>query len=145
MNHQLSCYPSLSLGIKQFGGGGSAVFTWADLRYCGWPMFQYWKESGVDTNALLVCLVKENLGWALSRPTTVLENIQWLPQIEVVPCPEPVLSRQVFIIGRESEFTNEAEYLSQLCQSVIHQQIVPEMLTFAPWIAEAMSAKTKVR
>ena len=164
--------PSVVLLPKSFPwdqtirGGAEHVLTWADLRYCGLPMVQYWKETGagkvndlffrtigaqfperivVDTNALLVCLVKENLGWALSRPTTVLENIQWLPQIEVVPCPEPVLSRQVFIIGRESEFTNEAEYLSQLCQSVIHQQIVPEMLTFAPWIAEAMSAKTKVR
>ena len=92
----------------------------------------------VDTNALLVCLVKENLGWALSRPTTVLENIHWLPQIQVVPCPEPVLSRQVFIIGREAEFVNEAEYLSQFCQSVIRREIVPEMTAFAPWIAEAM-------
>ena len=46
MNHQLSCYPSLSLGIKQFGGGAEHVLTWADLRYCGLPMVQYWKETG---------------------------------------------------------------------------------------------------
>ena len=151
--------PKSFLGSKTNRGGASLSLTWADLRYCGLPMIQYWKETGagkvndlflrtigfqfperivVDTNALLVCLVKENLGWALSRPTTVLENIHWLPQIQVVPCPEPVLSRQVFIIGREAEFVNEAEYLSQFCQSVIRREIVPEMTAFAPWIAEAM-------
>ncbi len=138
--------------------------TWSDLRYCGLPMIQYWKETGagkvndlfirtigmqfperiiVDTNQLLVYLVKENLGWALTRPTTVLENIQWLPSIVVAPCPKPVLSRQVYIIGRESEFTLEAEYLGHLCQSMIQTQILPKLLSFAPWMGDSMTAKGK--
>lgn len=138
--------------------------TWSDLRYCGLPMIQYWKETGagkvndlfirtigmqfperiiVDTNQLLVYLVKENLGWALTRPTTVLENIQWLSSIKVVPCPKPVLSRQVFIIGRESEFTLEAEYLEHLCQAMIQSKILPELLSVAPWMGNTMNCKGK--
>ena len=153
-----------SFYLKQTEEDTPPQLTWSDLRYCGLPMIQYWKETGagkvndlfirtigmqfperiiVDTNQLLVYLVKENLGWALTRPTTVLENIQWLPSIKVVPCPKPVLSRQVYIIGRESEFTLEADYLEHLCQAMIQSKILPELLSVAPWMGNTMNCKGK--
>ena len=159
--------PSVILLPKSFYHGNTDDFpqlTWSDLRYCGLPMIQYWKETGagkvndlfirtigmqfperiiVDTNQLLVYLVKENLGWALTRPTTVLENIQWLSSIKVAPCPKPVLSRQVYIIGREAEFTLEAEYLEHLCQAMIQSQILPKLLSVAPWMGNTMTCKGK--
>lgn len=88
----------------------------------------------VDTNALMVKLVAEGVGWAFTRPTTVLQNLPLLPEITVAQMQKPDLSRTVYLMGRESEFVDEAKHLEAIARDVVVHDILPKVLTFAPWV-----------
>ncbi len=141
--------------------GADYIWTWNELAVCGLPLIRYWKESGagelndifllshgmqfseriqVDTNALMVRLVEEGIGWAFSRPTTVLQNIHLLKNIAVVPMQPPTLTRTVFVLGREGEFESEATVLANIGRRVFSEKIIPEVLKFAPWLSGQIRA-----
>lgn len=147
--------PSVLLLPKRLTAQAKGPWTWERLQCCGLPLVRFWDRSGagqlnnafirlqgfqfaerisVDSNALTMALIKENLAWAFTRPTTVLQNIHQLEDITVAEMQPPVLSRQVFVMGREAEFETEARRLAEFCEQVLAQKIVPEMIEFAPWI-----------
>lgn len=132
-----------------------AVWTWERLKLCGLPLIHYWKETGagrlndlfarsngfdfpehiaVDTNALMLRLVQRGTGWAYTRPTSMLQNIHLIDDIAVLPMPNPLLTREVFLMGRQDEFLAEAEVLSDLARGCLRREIIPEILKFAPWL-----------
>ncbi|MDO5532382.1 LysR family transcriptional regulator [Sutterella sp.] len=132
------------------------VWTWEDLRFCGLPLISYWNESGagklndlflrsngfnfpehlvVDTNSLMLKLVAEGMGWAFTRPTSILQNITMLPELGVVEMQKPVLTREVFIMGRRGEFISEAEVIRDISSDFIRSCTIPEIEKFAPWVA----------
>ena len=90
----------------------------------------------VDTNALMVKLISEGIGWGFSRPTTVLQNLHFLPHLAIRPMQPPTFSREVFIIGREQEFILESEILYSLSTHYLQRQLIPQILDFAPWVKD---------
>lgn len=149
--------PSILMLPVKLAATRSADFawTWEKLATCGLPLVRYWKESGagevndlfmrshglvfperisVDTNTLMVRLVAQGVGWAFTRPTTVLQNIECLPRIAVRPLQPPTLTREVYVLGHEGEFVTESEILADIGRSVFAQEIVPRVLEFAPWL-----------
>lgn len=148
--------PSVLMLPKSFSKQEQAdhLWSWRRLALCGLPLISYWKETGageindmflrsyglsfpekisVDTNSLMVRLIAGNVGWGFSRPTTVYQNLYMLKDILVRPMQEPKFSREVFIIGREKEFTFEADALHEVCAQYVERSLIPEILKFAPW------------
>ena len=120
------------------------------------PLIHYWKESGagklndlfarsngfnfpehiaVDTNALMLRLVQLGIGWAYTRPTSVLQNIHMLTDLAVLPMPAPTLTREVLLMGRKNEYLSEAAFLCDIAHDCVSNQIIPHILQFAPWLA----------
>lgn len=131
------------------------VWSWERLARCGLPHIAYVRETGagqvndlflrthglsfperiaVDTNSMLVSLVREGIGWAFTRPTTVLEMIHLLDEIAVVPMQEPVLAREVFVMSREGEFANEMSLITDIAKRAFEFAVLPRILAFAPWL-----------
>lgn len=149
--------PSVLILPKILTDEENGPWSWAKLSVCGLPLIRYWDETGageinelflrthglnfpekisVDTNSLLVTLVADNIGWAFSRPTTVLQNIQLLPKLAVREMQQPNFRREVFLIGREQEFVLESELVADIAKNCVKKTIIPEALKFAPWIKE---------
>ncbi len=147
--------PSILMLPKAFEKEEDQVWSWKRLSTCGLPLVRYWSETGageindtfmrthgisfpdrisVDTNALMVKLISEGIGWGFSRPTTILQNLHMLPKLIVRPMQPPFFSREVFIIGREQEFLLESELIYELSTSYVQKQLIPEILDFAPWV-----------
>lgn len=133
------------------------VPTWEELRLCGLPLIRYWKDSGagrvnelflrtqgirftdtleVYSNALLVELVAQGFGWALIRPSTMLESAHSAARVKVLASPAPVLDREVYIEGREDYFTREADLLRAVCEETLAEEIAPRLKAIAPWAAQ---------
>ena len=150
--------PSVFLLPQRIASSNSS-WSWENIALCGLPMISYWRETGagqindmflkmhgldfterivVDTNAIMVKLVAEGIGWAFTRPTTVLENIHMLSKLVVAEIKSPVLLREVFLMGREGEFTQEEEHVARICRSVLLHSIIPEIQRFAPWTVSDM-------
>ncbi|WP_290373054.1 LysR family transcriptional regulator [uncultured Parasutterella sp.] len=149
--------PSVLILPKTFALEDDHEWTWQRLAVCGLPLVKYWNETGageinetflrmhglsfpdrisVDTNALMVKLISEGIGWGFSRPTTVLQNLHFLPHLAIRPMQPPTFSREVFIIGREQEFILESEILYSLSTHYLQRQLIPQILDFAPWVKD---------
>lgn len=121
------------------------------------PLIRYWKDSGagrvnelflrtqgirftdtleVYSNALLVELVAQGFGWALIRPSTMLESAHSAARVKVLASPAPVLDREVYIEGREDYFTREADLLRAVCEETLAEEIAPRLKAIAPWAAQ---------
>lgn len=152
--------PSILMLPQALAGERETLWTWEHLRRCGYPLISYWKESGagelndrflrthgfdfpqrifVDNNAFMVNLVASDIGWAFTRPTTVLEASYLLPKICVRPMQPPVLKRTVYVMGREGEFTDEAQFLHGIAMDVVKQEILPRIMSFTPWLKDSLN------
>lgn len=137
-------------------------WTWDRLAHCGLPLISYSHETGagnisnqflkantlffpervvVDNSAMLIGLVKQGIGWAFTQPTTVLSMAHELDDIVIAPMQEPVMTREVCLMGREGEFTAEVPLIKDVAQRSFEQKIFPEIFAFAPWLVNQLSIK----
>lgn len=149
--------PSILLLPKALEKNSTQRWTWDRLRHCGYPLIRFGEETGagrlnnaflrshhfnfpericVENNSFTMALVKADVGWAFTRPTTVLQNIHLKDQICIAQMQEPTLTRKVHIIGRESEFENEAVLLKTFCENYLRKVLIPQLIRIAPWVAD---------
>ncbi len=152
--------PSILILPKALVKQRNIVWDWERLQRCGLPLISYWKESGagmlndlflrshgfvfperffVDNNAFMVKLVAEGIGWAFSRPTTALETEHLLSEVAIRPMQKPLLTRTVYIMGREGEFMEETKLIHEIALATIRENIIPRIVKFAPWVADKMT------
>ena len=131
--------------------------TWKDLQFCGLPLIHYHKNNSggrlekklfnqlgisfvscieVDINAMLMSFIADGLGWGLMRPTTFVQHPNLLKGIKVSPVPEPVVSRELYVITRNGEFDQLAARITEVAASCIETEIAPRLLENAPWVAD---------
>lgn len=130
--------------------------TWERLQFSGLPILQYNNQNSggklqekffgklglnfvnrfeVDINALLLDYVAHGAGWALSRPTTLLQHPNLAKEVDVRPMPKPIASREVYVIARKG---NRPELVSQIASAAcecFRNTIAPQIIEVAPWTA----------
>lgn len=130
--------------------------TWERLQYSGLPIVQYNKQNSggklqekffsklglnfvyrfeVDINALLLEYVANGAGWALTRPTTLLQHPNLAKHVDIRPMPAPVASREVYVIARKNTHAQLASHLAEQACEYFRTTIAPEMVKITPWVA----------
>lgn len=129
--------------------------TWSSLQLCGLPQIAYdiansgasmerrlFNENGlkfvrrieVDLNSLLMSMVSSGMGWALTRVSTLAQYPQYAKQVNVCEMPDPLASREVFLIYKNQSQASNALAIAKIIQAVIAEKLIPQMLVYAPWI-----------
>lgn len=129
--------------------------TWQHLQYCGLPQISYDKansgalterrllnENGlnfirrieVDLNVLMMGMVAKNMGWALTRVTSLVQFPEYGRNVNVYEMPDPLVSKEVFLIYKNTAFSDMAERIAREIKKVICGDLIPKMLTWTPWI-----------
>lgn len=129
--------------------------TWEHLKYCGLPQISHDKDSSgaaledrlfsenglnfvhqldVNTNSLIVEMVAERFGWSLTRETSLIRFPQFAEQISVRQMPDPLTSREIFLIYKKDVFSPMAQKIAGEIRQTIEFSLVPRMLSWAPWI-----------
>ena len=129
--------------------------TWERLKYCGLPQISHDKDSSgaameerlfsenglnfihqldVNSNTLIVEMVAERFGWSLTRVTSLIRFPEFADQITVRQMPDPLVSREIFLIYKKTALTPMAEKIASEIRQAINDSIVPKMLFWAPWI-----------
>ncbi len=119
--------------------------SWTAVQHCGLPFISYWRDCGagrlndryireqnvkltdrysVDSNAVLVSLVAEGFGWAIVRPSVLIQTRR-LAELDVLPMPEPVLHRSVYVMGRRHEFEKEARIIERISKVFYTEKLLP--------------------
>lgn len=138
-------------------------WTWEDLKLCGYPLITSFSSSGggrlnssyfsslsldfqhkiaVDFNGVMVELIKNKLGWALSRPSTLLQTRTDTSEISIVPMPEPTLNRRLYVMHREGEFGCEGVKIQKICREILLARVLPKIIKIAPWTREKLLIPT---
>lgn len=129
--------------------------TWSSLQLCGLPQIAYdiansganmerrlFNENGlkfvrrieVDLNSLLMSMVSSGMGWALTRVSTLAQYPQYAKQVNVYEMPDPLASREVFLVYMNQSQASNALAIAKIIQAVIVEKLIPQMLVYAPWI-----------
>lgn len=131
--------------------------TWQALQYCGLPLIHYHKNNSggklekklfaelgvnfvnrieVDINAMLVSFVADGMGWALTRPSTLVQHSALLDGIRICPSPEPLSGRDVFVINRNAELDDMAANITRIAAGAFLEHFVPEFDRITPWVGD---------
>ena len=151
--------PSLLLLPEAMAKSKTTPWTWNDLQFCGKPCIYYYHESGggrlnetylssqlltlpnkieVDSNTVMVSLIRRNLGWTITRPSTVLQTRSLVEGVVAVPMPEPVLFRDLVLISDKSEDKRLVDLCYKAVRDVTRDMIIPKLIAQAPWLKESI-------
>ncbi len=149
--------PSLILMSEKMAQSKRGPWSWIDLQLCGKPFIYYHLESGggrlngsylssqylnfpnqleVDSNTVMVSLIREDVGWTITRPSALLQTKKLVEGTVAAKMPDPVLVREVFLITRESEEKSLVDECFKTISAILRESIVPTLKQIAPWVAD---------
>lgn len=129
--------------------------TWERLQHCGLPIIRYHRNNSggrleeklfddlglsfestleVDINALLLTFVAEGRGWTITRPTSLVQHPELAQGVRALPMPEPVVSRELFVITRAAEESPLASRIAAVAARAVAEDLIPAFARWAPWV-----------
>jgi len=130
--------------------------TWQELADSGLPLIRYSRRSAsgrmvdahltrlrlhvpfsieADTTRVMLELVRDGAGWAISTPICLLQGRDLLPEVELRETPRPQFQREIFLISRRDEPDSLVERMLHESRTLLAEEIVPEINTLLPQIA----------
>jgi DNA-binding transcriptional LysR family regulator len=134
--------------------------SWSDLKFSGVPFVRYSSRSSsgrlieafldriglelplrfeADTSRVLLSLVAEGMGWALTTPLCLLQCQDMVARMHLLPAPPPTAIREMFIVTRSGEYESLAEKVTDICRAELRANIVPMLVRIAPWTQSMFS------
>lgn len=80
------------------GSGGGKLFDNFLLTH-NIPIHQ---RINVDSTAVLLELINEGMGWAITRPAGIIQHWETIPNVKLAPMPKPLLSRELYLVSKKS-------------------------------------------
>lgn len=135
------------------------TWRWEDLQYCGKPVVRYSAQSSfgktiealfqrlrlnlpmrfeADVSRVLFSLVAGGVGWGITTPLCLLQCIDMLPHIRVLPAPPPTLVREIYVITRKGESEKLAELVREICAARLNESIVADLVRVTPWVESSL-------
>lgn len=145
---------SLIVLPKRFEGDPCCE-SWQGLQFCGIPFIKYHHATGggklndvffrslgisltnqleVDSNSTMLSLIAEGVGWTISRVSTILQNKAYMDKIFFTKMPNPLLTRRLYILTRQSEPELLMEQVIKEVCDILKTKIYPQLISIAPWM-----------
>lgn len=106
------------------------------LRRCGHSPRPYLE---IDTSDVVMAMVGENLGWAITTPLCYFQARAYSTQVSAIPLPGPGLVRTIYQLSREGEFEEMVESCFQASRSVLQDHIFPQIRQLVPWVKTSIA------
>ncbi len=153
-----------SIIVLPQNSGLPAKPTWQQLQFCKWPFLQYSHDNSggrldqkffgklglrfperltVDINAVMLEYIAHGEGWTLTRPTSLLQHPDLSTHVDVRPMPEPLASRELYVISRRGFNSDLADKITQSAVDCFVRKIAPEMVKKTPWIEPYLLCRGK--
>lgn len=89
-----------------------------------------------DTTEVMLSVVADGLGWALSSPLALMQCENILPSVHLQPAPSPSFYRDVYVVTRYKEYESLVETILQEATNQLYSQILPKIQALAPWVVD---------
>lgn len=143
---------------KQFHSDGR-TYTWLQLVNNDLPLVRYSRRSAAgraaethfsrlrltvpvkveaDTSQLVLSMVADGLGWALSTPLCLLQCKHVLDKVDVSHTPTPGFSRDIYLVTRSNEYQEPVDAILAECAHQLSSIIIPDIKHRFAWACYAM-------
>lgn len=155
--------PHLLVLPKESPLAGTPV-TWQNLINCDLPLVRYSRRSAsgriaethfsrmrmsipvkveADTTRVVLSMVADRQGWAISSPLCLLQCKDVLPEVHVQPAPQPAFSREIYIVTRYNEYQGLVDTILAECARQLNKILLPEIKVNFPWSIPEMIISEK--
>ena len=128
--------------------------SWQQLIDCDLPLIRYSRRSAsgriaethfsrmrmlppvkveADTTRVVLSMVADGLGWAISSPLSLLQCKDILSEVHVQPAPQPSFSREIYIVTRDKEYQGLVDIILAECAHQLSDVLLPKIETHFPW------------
>ncbi len=90
----------------------------------------------LDNTTTLLRFVQQGHGWAFAPVSCLLQNPALLQGVQVLPIESGNHARYICLLSRRGEFGELPRQVTQICQDIYTQQLVPKLPTTAPWLQD---------
>lgn len=130
---------------------------WPHLRFCGLPCIGLTTGSGggklfdnfllthnipihqrinVDSTAVLLELINEGMGWAITRPAGIIQHWETIPNVKLAPMPKPLLSRELYLVSKKSFPFDLFRLIVESLVRITRERLAKKTIEFASWLKE---------
>lgn len=125
--------------------GGFPLIRFSSRSHFGVIIDRYLRRRGlipqsyleIDTADVVMAMVAADLGWTITTPLCLLQGKSHLKDISVLPYADLKLKRTIYQLSREGEFEEMALLCSQVSKQVLHEELVPLIRSYIPWLEES--------
>jgi len=89
-----------------------------------------------DTTRVVLSMVADGLGWALSTPLCLMQCKDILDQVHMQPAPQPLFSREIYIVTRHQEYLGLVDNILAECAKQLSLALLPDIKKNFPWVVD---------
>lgn len=92
-----------------------------------------------DSSKDLIAMVAAGMGWALLTPLCMLQAMNYIEGVQLLPLSQPGLRRRLTMINRHNELGQAPQKLYESSISILRDDCMPKIFSHAPWVAEQIT------
>lgn len=159
-------YEPSVLAMPKGVSGTRKRWTWEQLRFCGLPFVSSSFDTSnnaitrsffnsiyislpvkveVNESGLRLALISKGLGWSLIRPVITFKFPELMENIDILPMPEPILERTIYLAIRRNEQMESAKAIAAFARAFLAEEVRKKTLERAPWLEEYFRTHTIAR
>ncbi|WP_438465964.1 LysR family transcriptional regulator [Marinomonas sp. PE14-40] len=97
-----------------------------------------------DTTRVVLSMVADGLGWALSTPLCLMQCKDILDQVHMQPAPQPLFSREIYIVTRHQEYLSLVDNILAECAKQLSLSLLPDIKKNFPWVVDEIVIDERV-
>ena len=91
-----------------------------------------------DTATAQLAAVADGMGWSMTTPFCLLQELDKLPRLRVEPLTRHRFTRQVKLVARRGDLGSAPAQLAVSARRILAERCLPRLLEVHPWIGEQL-------
>jgi DNA-binding transcriptional LysR family regulator len=96
-------------------------------------------DAEFDTASSQLSAIANGMGWSLSTPLCLLQEVRQLDRLRVEPMPRGKFTRPISLVARRGDLGATPELLAAAIRDILRRRRLPELYATLPWLAETIA------
>lgn len=92
-----------------------------------------------DTASSQLSAVANGMGWSLSTPLCLLQEVRQIERLRVEPMPRGRFTRPISLVARRGDLGATPEVLAGAIRDILKHRRLPDLFSALPWLAETIA------
>jgi len=102
-------------------------------------------DAEFDTASSQLSAVANGMGWSLSTPLCLLQEVRQLDRLRVEPMLRGRFTRPISLVARRGDLGATPEILAAAIRDILKRRRLPELFATLPWLAELIAWPEEAR